>query len=1116
MYEAQDSYLGRSVALKSLDSGADQPPDEEAFVKEFLMSASVSHPNLVRVFDFGYDFDNHPFFTMELAEGEEISTSNLLTTEAGFLRLLSQICSALELLHHFGFHHNDLKPANIRVKDNEQGRSVKILDFGLTKEYDPSRVTELGGTVEYMAPELFRSGTPSPQSDIYGLGVVLYKLATGRLPFSCSDPLDVISGHVEMEVPPVEPIVPFFNGACTSVLHHMLGKAPDERPRSMAEVLGRFATALGFSTHEFRDESAVSYFDTAVLQFIRKSSLLKEALDGFGDQLRLASTDEHLASALFDFVRQNLQVKFINVRLENDGRSLTSAHASKITDLVRMAVGRKGGPPVLPDSYVVDLGNYGALDPRFGDIARIESDSVVVVALDRLLSREQDQDSVLETVANMCAGSTVISRFVLSDLERNGALVKKQDGFVVRTDLLETADGHQTALSELLAQIDFLEPDEMDALSRLAIFDHGFTFGMASVVVRRPDSEVARELDKFVDMRIIGMDGNIYRFRHQSLQRALYSRLELSKRRQYHMAAARYLADNEQFERILQAGVLGRHYLLGGDVEEGVKKAVEYQKLTADRGEFKQPESLLILCDDMLKSSDIRNERLESELLMSFGDLYKLQGKFEIALESYNRITELVDVEPRLLAETYKDLGDIYKSRHEFSRGIEALNHALEIYGRIGDQLEISHTLNNMGNIHWINSDYDLALENYRDALRIQEKLGVTKDIGSTLSNMGVAYFVKGSHDAAIDCFERSIELKKQINDKPEIARTYNNLAAAYQQMGQFGRALNYLNQSMAMNREIGAQKELMFNLENIAEVCIGLGKYRRAEEISIEGFGLARSHDDLPHQGIFSSLLGLLYAERGLYGRSLEFIDRSQAVAERITDRPFTAKTLLLKARNYISLNALEAAEKVLSEARRIISPIECSSQLIRLKLLETARDFMSGRGATGLIARLENIDRQAEENQFHLELCESLLLRLEILAQNGRVSTEAIERFDESTGADQHTVFRSSLHMHLGIAAAQDREYKEAISHFDQAEVMARAFEQRELLWRVNFHMGKVRMVQLEYEEAFLKLKQAGKSLREIAGNIGDKDLVQKYMSGREKLEFLEAVKQLTVKLA
>jgi tetratricopeptide (TPR) repeat protein len=307
-----------------------------------------------------------------------------------------------------------------------------------------------------------------------------------------------------------------------------------------------------------------------------------------------------------------------------------------------------------------------------------------------------------------------------------------------------------------------------------------------------------------------------------------------------------------------------------------------------------------------------------------------------------------------------------------------------------------------------------------------------------------------------------------------------------------------------------------MFNLENTAAICVGLGKYKRAEGVSAEGLAMARRLDDTPHQGVFSSLLGLLYTERGLYGEALEYLEKSMEVSDKITDKPFTLKALLLKARNYILLNAPETAKEMLDRVRRIASPIERDCQLIKLKILDANLDYLCNEEPGEVIASLDKIDKEAEERQFNLEQCESLLLRLEVLARQGRIPTSTLEKLNRLTDVDQHTVFRSSLYFYLGISSVHDKLYREAMIHFDQAEVMATAFEQRELLWRVYFHTGKACMAQLEYEDAFLKLKKAGTILRDIAGNIADKELVKDYMSGREKLELLEFVRQLAVKLA
>ena len=1114
VYEVRDNYLGGNLALKLLNPAEDGSADEEAFQSEFLLSATVSHPNLVRVFDYGYDDGNHPFFTMEIAEGDEINVGVLFRSEEVFLQLLNRICSALGLLHHNGFFHNDLKPANIRAKWDEQGAAVKILDFGLMREYDPLRAGELGGTVEYMAPEIFQSGVPSPQSDVYGLGILLYQLIAGRLPFSYPDPLDVISGHIEREVPPMHPIVSFMNEDCEAVIRRMIEKTPERRPQSMVEVFDGFLSALGRSREEFGDGSAVHYFDTAVLQHIRKSPEFAAAARGNKAGVRLGCTDDRLTEILHVFMRQTLQTRFINVRSEGDDVSLTSAHAPETIDLVHIDGGQLDSS-VLPESYIVNFGNYGRIDAEFADVPKLNSDVVIQAAMDHTIAAGQESAFGSEVMAKMSGGSLALVRDTLTHLHRERVLVGNQDGFTVNSGILDGTETDPGSNGRVARQVEFLSQDKLTCITKLSIFDHRFTLGMVSAVIgQHADAEDL--LDEFADVRILRRVEDTCAYRHEALRRALYDRLEPSEKERLHIIAAAYLVKDELFDNIERTGMVSRHYLLGGSIEEGIRSAVEYQKLQTDRGEFTKPESLLTLCESVCKSHGLHDEKLESELLMSFGDLYRLQGKFDIALEKYRNIIELSDVEPRLLAETYKDLGDIYKSRVEFSEGIEALNHALEIYREIGDRLEISHTMNNMGNMYFINSEYDLALERYRGALEIQETLGATKDVASTLSNMGAAWFVKGSHDIAIQHFERSIELKKELNDQPEIARTYNNMAAAFQEMGESGRALNYLNQAMGVNREIGAQKELMFNLENIAAICVGLGKYKRAEEVSVEGLAMARRLDDTPHHGVFSSLLGLLYTERGLYGKALEFLEKSTEVSDKITDKPFTLKALLLKARNYILLNSPEAAKEMLDRARRIASPIERDCQLMKLKILDASLEYLCSEEPGEVIASLDKIDKEAEERQFNFEQCESLVLRLEVLARQGSIPTSKLEKLNRLADVDQHTVFRSFLYFYLGVSSVHDRLYGEAMTHFHQAEVMATAFEQRELLWRVYFHIGKVCIARLEYEDAFLKLKKAGTILRGIAGNIADKELVKSYMSGREKLELLDSVRQLAVKLA
>ena len=1114
VFEVEDSFLQRKLALKLFDPAGDETVDETSFLSEFLLATSVSHPNLIKVLDFGYDAGNHPFFTMEFAEGEQIRAGDFLKNEEHFLEVLSQICSALGLLHHFGIFHNDLKPANIRVKWDGDLPTVKILDFGLARGYDPSYPNTLSGTVEYMAPEIFQSGAPSAQSDIYSLGIMLYELVTGNLPFKDSDPLKVISGHAEKLPPKIVPKAEFINDDCISLIEQMLLKNPDDRPQSTAEIISRFVSAFDFDPDRFSDDSIISYFDSSLAQIIRKSPEFTNAIASHKEGLRLGCTDSYLAALTHKLVRQTLQTEFVNVRISDDDRSFTSIHAPEIIDLPYInAQHVEAGPS--PRSYIVDLANYGKVASKFADTPILKCKSILSSGIETTISRDSKSVSTLETIENLCVGSMEIARRVLTKLYDQGILIKSLDGFTVHSDSLEQFSHDSDTVDLISKQVDFLPHDKRDALTKISVIDHRFTTDMASAILDTNDSAVKGLLDEFTAMRILRKSNFYYRFRHQLFREALYRNLEESEKAAAHIAVAGFLAETEPFDRTERTGMLSRHYLLGNNIESGIKEAVEYQKLQAESGEFKKPESLLNLCEKRYRSNGLADMKLESALQKAFGDLYRLQGEIDTALERYNKIIEMPDVEPQLLAETYKHLGDIYKSRREFSTGLRALNRALEIFEKLEDQLEISRTLNNIGNIYWVNSEYDFALEKYESALKIQEKLGETKDVALTLNNIGTIYAIKRAYHTAIEHYNRSIEINKSIGEKLEIARNYNNIANIYHKIDDSGKTLNYLNRAVAINREIGAQKELMFNLENIAQTCMGLGKYKRVEETSNEGFALARQLDDIPHKGRFSMMLAALNIERGLYGKALEHLQESMELTECITDKSLTLNIMILKAKTCILTNALEEAKQNIDKAFEIASPVEINEENIQLKILNTWLSYLWGKVPDVVITALDDIGAQAEKRKLNTELCDSLVIRLDILAQQGRIPAELLRQFDELTDIDQLTSFRSLYYFYRAVAEVHNRMYDEALSYFYQAESMAGEFEQRELLWRIHFHIGKICMAQTNYEDAFLRLRQAGNILKEIADNIGDHKLIKGYKKGWEKLQFLDTVRLLTEKM-
>lgn len=216
---AFDKRLERYVALKLLaEHLADDPAFVSRFRREALAAARLVHPNIVQVFDFGFDEGHHQhFIVMEHVPGKSCAE---LLRDRGHLdvgqavEIVTQACRGLDYAHRNGVVHRDVKPGNLLVSDSDV---VKLADFGIARATDQSSITQVGsvlGTAAYLSPEQARGEEAGPRADLYSLGVVTYQLLSGRLPYEATslselalkqqrespDPLDDLNPHVPREL----------------------------------------------------------------------------------------------------------------------------------------------------------------------------------------------------------------------------------------------------------------------------------------------------------------------------------------------------------------------------------------------------------------------------------------------------------------------------------------------------------------------------------------------------------------------------------------------------------------------------------------------------------------------------------------------------------------------------------------------------------------------------------------------------------------------------------------------------------------------------------------------------------------------------------------------------
>src|SRR4051812_20552210 len=227
VYRATDLQLMREVAVKVILQHSSNDA-RERLLREARAAAALNHPNIISVYDVGEE-NGIPFFVMELIRGPSLSKERPIEL-ARVVELATQICAALEHAHINQIVHRDLKPDNVLLSGSNQ--NVKLADLGLALPSHGARISRAGlivGTPSYMAPEQALGRTVDARTDLYALGVLLYELTTGRLPFAGDDPLTVVSQHVHAPVVPPRVLRPGLPRGLEAIILRLLEKDPNAR-----------------------------------------------------------------------------------------------------------------------------------------------------------------------------------------------------------------------------------------------------------------------------------------------------------------------------------------------------------------------------------------------------------------------------------------------------------------------------------------------------------------------------------------------------------------------------------------------------------------------------------------------------------------------------------------------------------------------------------------------------------------------------------------------------------------------------------------------------------------------------------------------------------------------
>jgi serine/threonine-protein kinase len=247
VYLARDETLDRPVAVKVMHREMSEQEDQlQRFRQEARAVAKLTHPNVVSVIDAGED-SGYPYIVFEYVKGEtlkqRIARVGALDTQEAIAYAI-EVGRGLSVAHARNMVHRDIKPQNVLI--DEEGRA-KLTDFGISRQLEQAGVTATGrvlGTTDYVAPEQAMGKGVDPRSDIYALGVVLYEMLVGQVPFHADSQVGVAMKHVNEELPDVQRRRPEASAAVALVVERATAKNPDERYQTVAEMIDDLETAL--------------------------------------------------------------------------------------------------------------------------------------------------------------------------------------------------------------------------------------------------------------------------------------------------------------------------------------------------------------------------------------------------------------------------------------------------------------------------------------------------------------------------------------------------------------------------------------------------------------------------------------------------------------------------------------------------------------------------------------------------------------------------------------------------------------------------------------------------------------------------------------------------------
>ncbi|HMK08817.1 MAG TPA: protein kinase [Anaerolineales bacterium] len=883
VYRGWDLLLDRPVAVKVLQ-GARRDSGWKRMLSEAQSVARLNHPNIISIYDVGETIREGqptPFIVMELVEGRPLNVDPPHELGA-IVSVADGVLEALGHAHQHGVIHRDLKPENILLTPDRQ---VKLMDFGLAQSV-ASRLTETGevvGTVFYIAPEQAMGHTVDGRADLYALGVVLYELITGELPFTAENALAVISLHLHAPVVSPRARRPDLPPALESVILRLLAKRPEDRPSTARETRQLLDHALG----DRGVGAELSLLDRIVRgHLVGRERELSEAIGHW--QRAIAGEEQVLLVTGEPGIGKTRLVHELLAHVEVTGGQVArgecfaegGAPFAPFAEVVRRALAEPSAPP-LPNPILAELVTFAPdLALRFPGLTRTpEQDPAALqqrafeafAFLLETLSARAPLAVFIDDIHWADAGSLQLLHYLARRVRRMPLLL------VLTYREIEIDEN--PPLSRLLHDLTRERLAERIKLTRLgreqtrelleAMFAEDITAEFLEGVYTESEGNpfFIEEICKAIldSGKVAFVDG---RWRRpdvadleipQSIRGAILSRVEkLPEPAREAMLMAAILGREFDFETLRRAtempeeGLIGAleaaehaqliqearrngdvvfsfvHALIPTSLAESV--SVLRRRLLHRRAaaaiEDSHPDAWEVLAFHWIEAGEDVQAQVCS--LRAADRAYASLARAE-AVRHYRAALERWpgnDVAGK--AAVLAKLGDCLLLTAGGGTG-DVYRQARDLYHALGDSVQVGEMERRLGRLYYEAGDRERSMQHYQEALRILEGLPPTAELAMAYSSMSQMLMLASDHQEAVRWGERALDLARTMEVEAVRVHALNNVGCSLCGLGRTAEGMAMLDESFERAVAAGLAHDAARAKMNVGDVLLVLGRIAEA-----------------------------------------------------------------------------------------------------------------------------------------------------------------------------------------------------------------------------------------------------------------------------------------------